>query len=159
MSQAHYVTGNTSYVIQDEDEEKALTCFIFAPCHVFQVPAGLLLSHPLRLCNNQRVQKQLRECLVHTGGCLLKMIIQHSCYVYFPHHRVNATVLLRSTGNCDHRGVWCGVHCEDMGCRLLLSVQRMEWEAEICQKAFLYHRWENTASCHLLTSMNTTQTW
>lgn len=30
-----------------------------------------------------------------------------------------------------------------MGCWLLLSIPRMEREAEICQKAFLYHRWEN----------------
>lgn len=49
------------------------------------------------------------------------------------------------TGNSDHRGVWSGVHSEDMGCRLLLSIQRVEGEAKICQEAFLCHRWENRA--------------
>lgn len=63
--------------------------------------------------------------------------------IYRSGHMVNSTILVRSTGNCDHRGVWSGVHREDMGCWLLLSIQRMEREAKVCQKAFLCHRWEN----------------
>lgn len=44
-------------------------------------------------------------------------------------------------GNCDYRGIWSRVHCQDMGRRLLLSLSRMEGQAQICQKAFLCHRW------------------
>lgn len=37
-----------------------------------------------------------------------------------------------------------------MGCWLLLSIQRVEGEAKICQKAFLCHRWENGVSVFLM---------
>lgn len=49
-------------------------------------------------------------------------------------------------GNCDNRGVWCGIYCADLGSRLLLSLQRMERKAEICTQTLLYHRLENQFS-------------
>lgn len=66
------------------------------------------------------------------------------------HHvaRMPPSSVFWPTGNCDHRGVWSGVHRKNMVCWLLLSVQRMEREAKICQKAFLCHRWENTSHTH-----------
>lgn len=52
----------------------------------------------------------------------------------------NVICLHISSGNCDHRGVWCGVYSAALGCWLLLSLQRMEREAEIRSQALLCYR-------------------
>lgn len=44
------------------------------------------------------------------------------------------------TGGGDDRCVWGGVHGKDLGCRLLLSLQRMERTTQVCQKTVLCHR-------------------
>lgn len=43
------------------------------------------------------------------------------------------------TGSGDHRGVWGGVHGEDLGSWLLLSLQRMARTTQICPKTLLCH--------------------
>lgn len=52
----------------------------------------------------------------------------------------NVICLHISSGNCDHRGVWCGVYSAALGCWLLLSLQRMEREVEIRSQALLCYR-------------------
>lgn len=44
------------------------------------------------------------------------------------------------TGSGDHRGVRGGVHGEDLGCWLLLSLQRMARTAQIRPQTLLCHR-------------------
>lgn len=44
------------------------------------------------------------------------------------------------TGSGDHCGVRGGVHGEDLGRWLLLSLQRMARTTEICSKTLLCHR-------------------
>lgn len=61
----------------------------------------------------------------------------------YPGHVVNSTAVVCNAGNCDHRGLWGGVHRADMVCWLLLPIQRMEGEAEIRPEAFLCHRLVN----------------
>lgn len=57
-----------------------------------------------------------------------------------PGHVANSTTVVCNAGNCDHRGLWGGVHRADMVCWLLLPVPRVEGEAEVRPEAFLCHR-------------------
>lgn len=103
----------------------------------FQLPVGLLLPHTVGVCHHQRVQEQLRECLVHPGEYMAPPAVQTRTPTYSP--RTNFTPP-PSTGNCDHRGVRGGVHREDMVGWLLLQIQRMGREAKVCQEALLCYR-------------------
>lgn len=67
-----------------------------------------------------------------------------SCFSYLHVSRVTANLLYNdliwifNTGNFCHFHLWSRVCLKNLGCWVLLSLQRMEGETQICQKASVH---------------------
>lgn len=94
----------------------------------------LMISQAWALSADSSMMYFLRCILPRSGVCPGFWSVLSIIFLFL----TNGTVPL--AGNCHHRGVWGGVLCADLGCRLLLPIPGLEGTVEICPQAFLCHR-------------------
>lgn len=74
-----------------------------------------------------------------SSNCLL--ILVRRDIIYMTRYNTADTVPSCSTGMCDDRGVWVGVHHPHLVGRMLLPLQRMAGTPALRPQAFLFYRW------------------
>lgn len=110
----------------------------------FYVISGFCWFSPVWFCPCSPPSKNMRRALKmpSISWYIISQILMNTCtLITVSHgHHGNSMSICVSVGNCNHRGFRSGIYREDLVCRMLLSIQRMEGKTQIRPETFLCYR-------------------